>query len=74
LIQHESDKIWMAASGHRTPLRALGTFPDDPSADEESDPALDGILESILGSELMTAPAPQPTAPPPARAVDPESP
>ncbi|MCA9694234.1 MAG: hypothetical protein KC636_31905, partial [Myxococcales bacterium] len=27
IIRHESDRIWMNATGHRTPLVALGTFP-----------------------------------------------
>lgn len=29
--QYLSDQIWMAATGHRTPLMALGTFPGDNS-------------------------------------------
>jgi hypothetical protein len=56
LILHESDKIWMSAVGHRTPLGGLGTFPDDPAADSELDPMLDGILEAVMGSDITQAP------------------
>ena len=56
LIRHESDKLWMSSVGHRTPLGALGTFADDPSPADALDPALDGILDSILGSEPTDAP------------------
>lgn len=34
--QYLSDRMWMEAKGHRTPLAALGSFPGD-NADENSD-------------------------------------
>lgn len=52
IIRHESDRIWMDATGHRTPNGRLGTFPDD--TDD-----LDFDLDAFFG-----VPDP-PDAPPP---------
>ena len=42
MIQHESDKLWTSATGHRTPRGALGTFWDDPPAVSD-----DGLLDGL---------------------------
>ncbi len=38
-----SDKIWTKATGHRTPLGEIGTFPTDEEAVEEEDDLLDSL-------------------------------
>lgn len=74
MIQHESDKLWTQATGHRTPLGALGTFYQAQAAPELDDSLLDdlgdeepqpeGTAEDDLPEENVPAdPLPQPTAP-----------
>ncbi len=46
LVRHESDRIWMAETGHRTPFGALGTFPMG-EVDDEPLPDLD--FDDLLG-------------------------
>jgi hypothetical protein len=44
IIQHESDRIWTEATGHRTPIGDMGAFPDDAQEDIELDDDLfDGL-------------------------------
>jgi hypothetical protein len=45
MIRHESDKIWMEASGQRTAAGTLGTFPEEPGVGEDLGGLLDGLLE-----------------------------
>lgn len=48
LVQHESDRLWAEATGHRTPFGELGTFPGTAAAGaptELSDDLLDGLLD-----------------------------
>ncbi len=47
LIRHESDRIWMRQTGHRTPAGQLGTFPG--STDEIT--IGDDVLDSLLPPE-----------------------
>jgi hypothetical protein len=49
LIQHESDKLWTARTGHRTPMGALGTFPEE--ATKTKPPADDDRILEGLDSE-----------------------
>lgn len=53
-VQALSDRIWTDAEGHRTPFRAMGTFP---GADEEDEG--DDLLDGLEDDE----PAPDPTPP-----------
>ncbi len=46
MITHESDKLWTAATGHRTPFAALGTFWNDAAvASPPGDDLLQGLGE-----------------------------
>ena len=45
MITHESDKLWTAATGHRTPFAALGTFWNDAAASAPGDDLLQGLGE-----------------------------
>jgi len=47
LIQHESDRLWMADAGHRTPAGALGTFPIDPEAALDME-GVDDLLDALM--------------------------
>ena len=44
MIRHQSDRIWTNARGHRTPLGALGTFPDREDEAVDTD-LLEGLEE-----------------------------
>ncbi|HEY3354909.1 MAG TPA: hypothetical protein VGQ83_16770 [Polyangia bacterium] len=47
MIEHESDKLWTGAKGHRTPTGSLGAFADDDARDATK-PADDGqMLEGL---------------------------
>ena len=60
LIRHESDKIWVAEAGHRTPGDHYGHFPSPPAATG----AHDDLLDSLFGPpEPAPAPAPAPAPP-----------
>lgn len=51
LVEHESDKLWTQATGHRTPVGGFGTFPEDenkPAAEEKQD---DKLLEGLETEE-----------------------
>jgi hypothetical protein len=51
LVEHESDKLWTQATGHRTPVGGFGTFPEDenkPAAEEKKD---DNLLEGLETEE-----------------------
>jgi hypothetical protein len=59
LVRHESDRIWVAETGHRTPAGQLGLFPAPPMDPSESD-GLDDLLDALipgLGDEPEAAPA-----------------
>jgi hypothetical protein len=46
LVEHESDKLWTQATGHRTPVGGFGTFPEDetrPAEDKKDDSLLEGL-------------------------------
>ena len=43
--QYLSDRIWMEAEGHRTPLIALGSFPGDSSGASDDDFDAGSFLE-----------------------------
>jgi hypothetical protein len=46
LVEHESDKLWTQATGHRTPVGSFGTFPEDetkPGEDRKDDSLLEGL-------------------------------
>jgi len=58
MIQHFSDRIWMADKGHRTPAGALGSFPGAKEADEDA-ALLDAIAAEAAASDAAEA-APQP--------------
>ncbi len=45
LLQHQSDLLWMEATGHRTPTGGLGTFWDDSVVEEENDDDFLGDLD-----------------------------
>ncbi|MCB9662487.1 MAG: hypothetical protein H6732_00080 [Alphaproteobacteria bacterium] len=45
IVRFESDRIWTAATGHRTPFGALGTFPDDEAPEDLVEPDL---LDDLL--------------------------
>jgi hypothetical protein len=44
IIQHESDRIWTQATGHRTPPGALGTFPE---TQDEGPGEEDGLFDDL---------------------------
>ncbi|MEZ4427834.1 MAG: hypothetical protein R3A51_09135 [Nannocystaceae bacterium] len=70
IIRHESDRIWMNATGHRTPLVALGTFPGE----DQDEAALDAVLDDVLPATEPPAPSPagdQPAVTPQAPAAPP---
>jgi hypothetical protein len=66
LIQHESDRVWMAEAGHRTPAGALGTFPVDPEAALDLE-GVDDLLDALI-------PEPEAAPAPPADEADPNDP
>jgi hypothetical protein len=46
LVEHESDKLWTQATGHRTPVGSFGTFPEDetrPTEEKKDDKLLEGL-------------------------------
>jgi len=46
LVEHESDKLWTQATGHRTPVGSFGTFPEDetrPAEETKDDKLLEGL-------------------------------
>jgi hypothetical protein len=45
LVEHESDKLWTQATGHRTPVGGFGTFPEDENkpAEKADDKLLDDL-------------------------------
>jgi hypothetical protein len=45
LVEHESDKLWTQATGHRTPVGSLGTFPEDETkpTEKRDDSLLEGL-------------------------------
>ncbi|MBI5482763.1 MAG: hypothetical protein HY906_28165 [Deltaproteobacteria bacterium] len=50
LVEHESDKLWTQATGHRTPVGSFGTFPEDetkPPGGESDDKKDDSLLEGL---------------------------
>jgi len=49
LVQHESDKIWTQATGHRTPPGALGTFPEESKTSEGQRD--DSLLDNLQSEE-----------------------
>ena len=53
MIRHESDKIWMEATGQRTAAGTLGMFPEEPGVGEDLGGLLDGLFDE---------PAPEPGA------------
>ena len=56
LIRHESDKLWVAEAGHRTPGDHYGRFPAPPPDTSEGD----ALLDDLLGGDLDPAvPAPE---------------
>lgn len=60
LIEHESDKLWTQATGHRTPTGRLGAFWDDSQATDD-----DGMFDAqSLGDAPIAPPshAPAPVA------------
>lgn len=64
IVQHESDRLWAAAAGHRTPAGALGQRPGAaaaPPAGEGWDDLLDALLP---GTDAPPADAPAPAASP----------
>ena len=61
LIQHESDRLWMAEAGHRTPAGGLGTFPVDPAAALDLE-GVDDLLDA-LSPDLADEPAPDAPTP-----------
>lgn len=59
LILAVSDRIWSEQAGYRTPMGALGTFPDDPPANVPAvDPALlgDDTPAAAIPAAPVTAP------------------
>jgi hypothetical protein len=57
MIQHFSDRLWMADKGHRTPAGALGTFPGAKEEDEDA-ALLDAIAAEAAESDAAAAPSP----------------
>jgi hypothetical protein len=57
MVQHESDRLWVAAEGHRTPFGQLGAFPGDGDDEEEMDFDFDDLLGDE-GAEEVPAEAP----------------
>jgi len=57
LIRHESDKIWVAEAGHRTPGDHYGRFPGTAEDLDQND----DLLDALLGP---AEPAPEPTEDP----------
>ena len=51
LVQHESDRIWTEARGHRTPFGRLGELPEDEEAPIEVSDDLGGLLDGLLVPE-----------------------
>ncbi len=52
-VQVLSDRMWTEATGHRTPIGALGTFWDDEAGEVD-----DGLLEGLGGDEAPDQAAP----------------
>lgn len=52
LIRHESDKLWVAEAGHRTPGDQYGRFPAPPPDTS----AGDALLDDLLGGDPEPAP------------------
>lgn len=46
IVQHESDRIWTAQVGYRTPSDSFGTFPDDVKIDDTK--VDDALFDDIL--------------------------
>lgn len=46
IVQHESDRLWTAQVGYRTPADAFGTFPDDVKVDDTK--VDDNMFDDIL--------------------------
>ena len=59
IVRFESDKIWTRKKGHRTPLGALGTFPESEDAADEDDSLLDGLGDEEEPASSTQDPSPE---------------
>lgn len=64
MIRHVSDRLWTMERGYRTPLGALGTFPEDSTAPAEDDAMFDDLLEGLDDDGESPVPSTGPTESP----------